>query len=204
MNKAAKSTIHDVARLAGVSLSSLGRESALGGAVAEAQDGGTQEEETGMARKSLQIATSEAVKNVLGSLGSPLVSVAVKGRVVSGAAANTLLTENITTSKSTTLPIIVTPATKKALAEAAGSTGSHEISLLGRVVHSVSGTVLLLDRVGMANRLVISADASTRELLGNLASTKNGEASIKVKVVERGGNKVLVLTGEGCCGKKKK
>ena len=64
-----------------------------------------------MARKSLHIVTNDAVKRVLGSLGSPLVQVAVKGRVVSGAGANTLVIENVSTSRSATLPIVASQAT---------------------------------------------------------------------------------------------
>ena len=155
-----------------------------------------------MARKSLHIVTNDAVKQVLGSLGSPLVQVAVKGRVVSGAGANTLIIENVSTSRSTTLPIVASQATKKALAETAGSAGSNQIALLGRVVQSASGNVLLLDRVSKANRLTVSADACTRKLLGDLAGKKGGEASITAKVVDQGGNKVLLLASQGS-GKKR-
>jgi len=94
---------------------------------------------------------------------------------------------------------------KKALADtagSAGSAGSHQITLLGRVVQSASGSVLLLDQVSKANRMTISADACTRKLLGDLAGKKGGEVSIKAKVVEQGGNKVLVLASEGSCKKK--
>jgi len=155
-----------------------------------------------MARKSLHIVTNDAVKRVLGSLGSPLVQVAVKGRVVSGAGANTLVIENVSTSRSTTLPIVASQAAKKALADTAGSAGSHQIALLGHVVQSAGGNVLLLNQVSKANSLAISADACTRKLLGDLAGTKGGEATIKAKVVQQGGNKVLVLASEGSCKKK--
>ena len=152
-----------------------------------------------MARKSLSIVTSDAVKQVLGSLGSTLVQVAVKGRVVSEAGGNTLIIENVSTSRSTTLPIVAGPAAKKALASSAGS---QEIALLGRVVQSAGGNVLLLDQVSNANRMTISADACTRKLIGDLAGKASGEVSIKAKVVEQGGNKVLVLASEGSCKKK--
>jgi hypothetical protein len=152
-----------------------------------------------MARKSLNIVTNQAVKRVLGSLGSPLVQVAVKGRVVSGAGANTLVIENVSTARSTTLPIVAGPAAKKALASSAGS---QEIALLGRVVQSAGGNVLLLDRVSNANTLAISANTGTRKLLGDLAGKKGGEVSLTAKVVDQGGHKVLVLAGEGT-GKKK-
>jgi hypothetical protein len=153
-----------------------------------------------MARKSLRIVTNDAVKRVLGSLGSPLVQVAVKGRVVSGAAANTLVIENVSTSRSTTLPIVASPAAKQALA---GTAGSQEIALLGRVVQSAGGNVLLLDRVANANKLTISANAGTRKLLGDLAGKKGGEASLTAKVVVQGGRKVLVLAGGEGSGKKR-
>jgi hypothetical protein len=126
----------------------------------------------------------------------------VKGRVVSGAGANTLVIDNVCTSRSTTLPIVASQAAKKALADTAGSAGSNQIALLGQVVQSAGGNVLLLNRVSEANSLAISADACTRKLLGELAGKKGAEASLTAKVVEQGGNKVLVLAGEGSCKKK--
>lgn len=158
-----------------------------------------------MARKSLSIIANEATKRVLAQLGSPLVQVAVKGRVVSSKRGNALVIENVSTSKSTSLPIIAGPAAKKALADAAHGSGSHEIQLLGRVVQSQGTNVLLLDRVGKAQALPIIADGATRQLLAGLAAEKGGEVTVKARVVESGGNKILVLAGEGGAkgGKKK-
>ena len=156
-----------------------------------------------MARKALHIVANEAVKRVLGSLGSPLIQVAVKGRVVGGAAGNTLVIENVSTSKSTTLPIIASGATKKCLADVAAGEGSHECTLLGRVITSASGNILLLDRVGKAATMAIIADASTRSQLADLARQKGGEIMVKAKVMQSAGNKVLVLAGEGGAKKKR-
>jgi len=156
-----------------------------------------------MARKGLYIVANEAVKRVLGSLGSPLVQVAVKGRVVTSGAANTLVIENVSTSRSTTLPIVASATTKKALGELAAAEGSHDVTLLGKVCTSATGNVLLLDRVGKAQSLPIIADASTRKILADLAKEKGGEVTVKARVVESAGNKVLILAGEGG-GKKRK
>ena len=150
-----------------------------------------------MARKSLSIVANEATKRVLAQLGSPLIQVAVKGRVVSSKRGNALVIENVTTSKSTSLPIIASAASKKALGGLAHSEGSHEVTLLGHV-GQVNGTnVLLLDRVGKAHALPIIANAATRQLLAGLAAEKGGEVTVKAKVVESGGNRILVLAGEG-------
>lgn len=157
-----------------------------------------------MARKALHIVANEAVKRVLGSLGSPLIQVAVKGRVVSGAAGNTLVIENVSTSRSSTLPIIASAVTKKCLADVAASEGSHECTLLGRVITSASGNVLLLDRVGRAATLPIIADASTRRQLADLAKERGGEITVRAKVMQSAGNKFLVLAGEGGAKAKKK
>ena len=158
-----------------------------------------------MARKSLSIVANEATKRVLAQLGSPLVQVAVKGRVISSKRGNALVIENVSTSKSTSLPIVAGPIAKKALADAAHGAGSHEITLLGRVA-SVNGTnTLVLDRVGKAHALPIIADGATRQLLAGLAAEKGGEVTVKARVVDNGGNKILVLAGEGGAksGKKK-
>ncbi|MGD0088820.1 MAG: hypothetical protein ABSE73_02765 [Planctomycetota bacterium] len=156
-----------------------------------------------MAKKALNIVANEAVKRVLGSLGSPLVQVAVKGRVVSSPCGNTLVIENVSTSKSATLPIVASAATKAALSNVATSEGAREVTLLGRVTAGPGGNILVLDRVGQASTLPIIADESTRKQLSDLARDKSGEITVKAKVVESAGNKVLVLAGE-CCGKKKK
>ena len=156
-----------------------------------------------MAKKALHIVANDAVKRVLGSLGSPLVQVAVKGRVVTGAGANTLVIENVSTSRSTTLPIIASQTTKRALGDVASAEGSHEVTLLGKVVQCASGNVLLLDRVGKAATLPIIADASTRKVLADLAREKGGEVTVKARVVEQAGNKILILAGEGG-GKKRR
>ena len=156
-----------------------------------------------MARKALHIVANEAVKRVLGSLGSPLIQVAVKGRVVSGAAGNTLVIENVSTSRSTTLPIIASGATKKSLADVAVGEGPHECTLLGRVITSASGNVLLLDRVGKAATMPIIADASTRRQLSDLAKEKGGEITVKAKMIQSAGNRILVLAGEGGAKKKR-
>jgi len=164
---------------------------------------GGEEKGEDMARKALHIVANEAVKRVLGSLGSPLIQVAVKGRVVSAAGGNTLVIENVSTSRSSTLPIIASAATKKGLADVAGCEGSHECTLLGRVITSAGGNVLLLDRVGKANTLAIVADASTRRQLSDLAKEKGGEIMVKAKVVQSAGNRILVLAGEGGAKKRK-
>ena len=149
-----------------------------------------------MARKSLSIVANEATKRVLAQLGSPLVQVAVRGRVVSSKRGNALVIENVSTSKSTNLPIIAGPVAKKALADAAHGSGSHEITLLGRVTSANGSNVLLLDRVGKA--LPIVANDATRQLLAALAAESNGgEVTVKAKVVENAGGKYLVLAGEG-------
>jgi hypothetical protein len=150
-----------------------------------------------MARKSLSIVANEATKRVLAQLGSPLIQVAVKGRVVSSKGGNALVIENVSTSKSTTLPIVAGPVAKKALADAAHGSGSHEITLLGRVTQSHGSNVLLLDRVGKAHALPIIADGATRQLLAGLAAEKGGELTVKARVVESNGSKILVLAGEG-------
>ncbi|MCY3019242.1 MAG: hypothetical protein NTW87_09480 [Planctomycetota bacterium] len=157
-----------------------------------------------MARKGLHIVANEATKRVLASLGSPLVQVAVKGRVVESGSANTLVIENVSTSKSTTLPIIASPITKKALGDLAGVQGSHEVTLLGRVIQTASGNVLLLDRVGKAQSLPIVANEATRKVLSDLAKEKGGEITVKAKVVEQRGNKILVLASEGSKGGKRR
>ena len=78
-----------------------------------------------MARKALHIVANQATKQVLAQLGSPLIQVAVKGRVIKGAASNTLLIENIQASKSTTLPIVAGPIARKALADLASAEGNR-------------------------------------------------------------------------------
>jgi hypothetical protein len=157
-----------------------------------------------MARKALHIVANDAVKRVLGSLGSPLIQVAVKGRVVGGAGGNTLVIENVSTSRSATLPIVASATTKKCLADVAGGEGSHECTLLGRVITSASGNILLLDRVGKAATLPIIADASTRRQLADLAKEKGGEITVRAKVMESAGNRILVLAGEGGARGKKR
>ena len=102
------------------------------------------------------------------------------------------------------LPIVASASTKKALADAAGAEGSHVVTLLGKVVTAAGGNVLLLDRVGKAATLPIIADASTRKILTDLAKEKGGEVTVKARVVESAGNKVLVMAGGGGGGKKRK
>ncbi|HYG75405.1 MAG TPA: hypothetical protein VEK08_10420 [Planctomycetota bacterium] len=156
-----------------------------------------------MAKKSLSIVANEATKRVLAQLGSPLIQVAVRGRVNTGKGGNVLVIDGVSTSKSTTLPIVASGATKKALGSLAQSEGSHEVNLLGRIVTSNGSNVLLLDRVAAAHALHIVADQATRGQLADLAKTKGGEVTVKAKVVERGGQKILVLAGEGGAKKKK-
>ena len=156
-----------------------------------------------MSRKSLSIVANEATKRVLAQLGSPVIQVAVKGRVVSNRAGNVLVIENVSTSKSTSLPIVASASTKKALGDMSHSKGSHEITLLGKVVESHGTNVLLLDRVGKA--LPIVANDATRQLLAALAAESNGgEVTVKAKIVENAGGKYLVLAGEGKAGGKKR
>jgi len=144
-----------------------------------------------MSRKGLSIVANEAVRQTLGQLGSPMVQVAVRGRVTNSRLGNVLAIENVSTSRSSTLPIVASAATKKALSGFTDKNGSHGINLLGRVV-SVNGTnTLLLDRVDKS--LGIVADASTRELLADLAADGQGETEITAKVVDN----VLVLSGNG-------
>ena len=155
-----------------------------------------------MARKALNIVANEAVKRVLGSLGSPLVQVAVKGRVVGGAGGNTLVIENVSTSRSATLPIVASAATKKVLSEVACGEGAHEVTLLGRVATGAAGNVLVLDRVGKSATMPIIADECTRKQLSDLAKEKGGEITVRAKVMESAGNRILVLAGE--TGRKKR
>ncbi len=163
--------------------------------VAEMEQGLQQGGST-MAKKSLSIVANEATKRVLGQLGSPLIQVAVKGRVVQTAGGNSLIIENVSTSKSTTLPIIASACTRKALSEMANGEGSHEVSLLGKVIQTGGSNVLLLDRVSSAQALPIAANGATRKLLAELAQKGSGEVTVKAKVVDNGGNKILVLAGE--------
>jgi hypothetical protein len=151
-----------------------------------------------MSRKSLSIVANEAVRQTLGRLGSPMVQVAVRGRLTSSRIGNVLTIENVSTSRSSTLPIIASGVTKKALANAAEKTGSHGINLLGRVVSVNGQNTLLLDRVDKS--LGIVADASTRELLSDLAAEGKGETEITAKIVDN----VLVLSGNGKSKPKKK
>ncbi|HEY3321252.1 MAG TPA: hypothetical protein VGP72_12350 [Planctomycetota bacterium] len=148
-----------------------------------------------MSRKSLSIVANEATKRVLGQLGSPLVQVAVKGKVVKQKGGNVLVIENVSTSKSTTLPIIANACCKKALSEMAGSE-SHDVTLLGRVITTGGSNVLLLDRVGKAQSLPIVANEATRKLLADLAADAEGEVTVKARVVESGGNKILMLASD--------
>ena len=143
-----------------------------------------------MSRKGLSIVANEAVRQTLGQLGSPVVQVAVRGRVTNSRLGNVLTIENVSTSRSSTLPIVASAVTKKALAGFADKSGVHGISLLGRVVSANGTNTLLLDRVDKS--LGIVADASTRELLSELADGA-GETEITAKVVDN----VLVLSGNG-------
>ena len=156
-----------------------------------------------MGKKALHIVANSAVKQVLGSLGSPLIQVAAQGRVTRDPGGTMLIIERISTSRSTTLPIVASHATKQTLASAAQANGSHEITLLGRVVQNGAGNVLLLDRVSKATRLAIAADPSTRKALADLVEDGGGEVSVKAKVIAQGRDKVLVLAGEGCTKKRK-
>jgi len=154
-----------------------------------------------MAKKSLSIVANEATKRVLAQLGSPLIQVAVKGRVNSGKGGNVLIIDGVSTSKSTTLPIVASASTKKTLSELSHSEGSHEVNLLGKIVTHNGSNILLLDRIAASHALHIVADQATRGQLSELAKTKGGEVTVKARVVDRGGQKILVLAGEA---KKKK
>jgi hypothetical protein len=146
-----------------------------------------------MARKVLQIIASEAARRTLGALGSPLIQVTVRGHVTSGSNCNTLTIERVCTCKSMTLPIIASQAACATLGEIAKSKASHEVALQGRVVQGAFGNCLILDQVGKAARLPIIADASMRKILAGMASEKGGEITVRARVVEQAGNKVLVL-----------
>ncbi|HYG76667.1 MAG TPA: hypothetical protein VEK08_16810 [Planctomycetota bacterium] len=158
-----------------------------------------------MARKTLSIVANEATKRVLAQLGSPLIQVAVKGRVVSNRSGNVLTIENVSTSKSTSLPIIASAATRKTLGEIAHGEGTHQVTLLGHVAVVGGSNVLLLDRASKAHALPIIANNATQRLLSDLAKEKAGsEVTVKAKVVENGGRRILVLAGEGEAKGKKK
>ena len=173
------------------------------GAAAEARNRALVLGDKTMSRsKQLSIVANEATKRVLAQLGSPVIQVAVKGRVVSSRAGNALIIENVSTSKSTSLPIVASASTKKALGDLAHSSGSHEITLLGKVVENRGSNILLLDRVGKA--LPIVANDATRQLLAALAAEKDGgEVTVKAKIVENAGGKYLVLAGEGKASRKR-
>ena len=147
-----------------------------------------------MSRKALSIVANEAVRHTLGQLGSPLVQVAVRGRVTNSRLGNVLTIENVSTSRSATLPIVASAATKKALGGLAEKHGTQSISLLGRVVSANGTNTLLLDRVDKT--LAIVADAATREMFSDLASDE-GETNVTAKVVEENGRNYLVLAGNG-------
>jgi len=158
-----------------------------------------------MAKKSLSIVANEGTKRVLAQLGSPLIQVAVKGRVIASKSGNVLSIENVSTSKSTNLPIIASAATKKALGELSHSDGSHEVTLLGHVGELNGSNVLLLDQVAKAHALPIIANGATKRLLADLAKEKDGtEVTVKATVVENNGRRILVLAGEGTAKGKKK
>ena len=146
-----------------------------------------------MARKTLHIVTNQAVKQTMAQLGSPLIQVAVKGRVTGGANGNTLVIENISTCRSQTLPIIASQAAGKALAAAAACSTCHDITLAGRVVQTAQGNCLILDRAANTSRLAIIADAPMRQKLANMARQRGGEITLKAKVVQQAGSSVLVL-----------
>ena len=138
--------------------------------------------------KSLSIVANEATKRVLAQLGTPVVNVAVRGRVVRNGKNSTLLIEGVSTSKQTSLPIIASNAARKVLGDLAAGETSTAVNLTGRVAYNGSANVLVLDRVSKAMPLV--ADADTRELLAELAAEGEGEVTLSAKV---GAGGILVL-----------
>jgi len=155
-----------------------------------------------MSRKGLSIIANESARRVLGNLGSPLIQVAVRGRVTNSRAGSVFAIENLSTSRSMTLPIVASAATKKALGGLADKKGTQSVSLKGRVVSANGMNTLLLDRVD--KQIAISADASARGLLQELAADGQGEATVTAKIVEQNGHSVLVLSGNGQKPKGKK
>jgi len=155
-----------------------------------------------MARKVLQIIANDAARRTLGALGSPLIQVTVRGHVTNGSNFNTLTIERVCTCRSMNLPIVASQNARCALGEIAKSKASHEVTLQGRVIQGAFGNCLILDQVGKQARLPIIADASMRKTLAGMASEKGGEISIRARVVEQGGNKVLVLANEGGTGRR--
>ena len=151
-----------------------------------------------MSRKGLSIIANESARRVLGNLGSPLIQVAVRGKVTG----NVFAIENLSTSRSMTLPIVASAATKKALGGLADKKGTQNVSLKGRVVSANGTNTLLLDRVD--KNLAIVADSSARELLADLAATGSGETTVTAKVVDENGHSYLVLCGNGQKPKGKK
>jgi hypothetical protein len=149
-----------------------------------------------MARKTLNIVTNEAVRRTMAALGSPVVQVAVKGRVEQCANGCTLVIQNISTCRSETLPIIASQPAIKALAAAASCESCHDITLAGRVIQNASGNCLFLERAANTEQMPIVADASVRQKLTNMARQRGGEVTVKAKVVQQGHNRVLVLAGQ--------
>ena len=153
-----------------------------------------------MAHKSLAIIANPGTKRLLGQLGSPVVNVAIRGRVNESKAGTALIIDQVATDRSSTLPIIASASTKKALGELAKSKGSHAVTLVGHVQSAGGRNVLVLNRVQQA--LTIAADSATQGLLSELAGKGEGEVTVTAKLESHGGRKALVLKSEG--GKKKK
>jgi hypothetical protein len=150
-----------------------------------------------MAKKTLNIVTNEAVRRTMAALGSPVVQVAVRGRVEQCGNGNgcTLVIENISTCRSETLPIIASQPAIKALAAAASCDTCHDITLAGRVIQNANGNCLFLERAANTEQMPIVADACVRQKLTNMAKQRGGEVTVKAKVVQQGCNRVLVLAG---------
>ena len=160
---------------------------------------GEQDNEKGesMAKQVLQIVASEAARRTLGQLGSPLIQVTVKGHVTNGTGINTLTIERVCASKSMTLPIVASRAATSALAQVAKSKASHEVTLQGCVAQSAAGNILFLQQIGNSATMPIIADECMRKKLAGMAMEKGGEITVRARMVEQAGNKVLILASEG-------
>ena len=154
---------------------------------------------------SLQIIANQQTRRVLASLGSPVVEVSVRGKVVEEGGNNVLIIDSVATNRSSTLPIIASAGAKKTLGGLIHHEHPVEVSIKGRVVEQNGSNVLVLDRVASTKNLAITANASTQHMLAELANSgSTSEVSVQAKVINQGGNKVLVLSSDQKASAKKK
>jgi len=158
-----------------------------------------------MAAKSIHIIASQQTRRALASLGTPIVDVAVRGRVVEEGGTNCLVIEGVSTQRSSSLPILASPSTRQSFGELSRNKQPVSVTVKGRIVQQRGSSVLLLDRVASTKNLAIMASDNTRKVLAELASAgDSGEVSVKAKVVNDNGNKVLVLESGNSGGKSKR